>query len=195
VNRIDLRSRLATRRYQAGLAAGWLIIIMGAGAALLPLLERTSGALLIGGLLLASGVAELIAGMLRREARTASVLAAAITMVAGVLLLLRPTTSFLPALYILTVWLILRSLAAGFAALQAHGSARRWSVISAITGLLLGLLLLAGISATTFVVTLFGPTQDVIASFAWFLALSLVTTGMYLLEVGDSEREATEVQA
>jgi hypothetical protein len=41
------------------------------------------------------------------------------------------------------------------------------------------------------VVTLFGPTPDVIASFAWFLALSLVTTGMYLLEVGNCERESS----
>jgi uncharacterized membrane protein HdeD (DUF308 family) len=192
VNRSDFRSRLLTRRYQAELAAGWLIILMAAGAALLPLLERTSGVLLIGGLLLASGVAELIAGMLRREARTASVLAGGVTIVAGILFLMRPATSFLPTLYILTVWLLLRSIAAGFAALQAHGSARRWSLISAVTDLLLGLLLLAGLSATTLVVTLFGPTQSVIASFAWFLALSFVTTGMYLLEVGNCEREAAE---
>lgn len=183
-------SRLLASRYQAELAAGWLIILMAAGAALLPLLERTSGVLLIGGLLLASGVAELIAGMLRREARTASVLAGGVTIVAGILFLLRPATSFLPTLYVLTVWLLLRSIAAGFAALQAHGSARRWSLISAVTDLLLGLLLLAGLSATSLVVILFGPTQTVIASFAWFLALSFVTTGMYLLEVGNCEREA-----
>ena len=93
-------SRLLASRYQAELAAGWLIILMAAGAALLPLLERTSGVLLIGGLLLASGVAELIAGMLRREARTASVLAGGVTIVAGILFLLRPATSFLPTLYV-----------------------------------------------------------------------------------------------
>lgn len=180
----------ATRRYQATLVAGWLIILLAAGSALLPLLERTSGVLLIGGLLLAAGVAELLAGMLRQQARPASVIAGGVTMAAGFLFLLRPTTSFLPTLYVLTGWLILRSAAIAFAAFEARGSTRRWSLISAAADLLLALLLLAGLSIATLVVTLFGPTQMVIASFAWFLAISFVTTGMYLLEVGNCEREA-----
>ena len=178
------------RRYQAMLTAGWVIIVLAGGAALLPLLERTSGARLVGGLLLAAGVAELLAGTLRQSARVPTMAAGAVTMVAGVLFLLRPETKFLPTLYVMTVWLLARSLSSILAAFRTHGSIRRWSLVSGLTDLLLGLLSLAGLSAYTLVVTLFGPTPEVIANFAWFLALSFVTTGMYLLEVGNCEREA-----
>lgn len=184
------RPRFRTQRYQVLLIAGWLIIAMAAGMAALPLLERTAGAILIGGILLGAGVAELLAGSLRRSARIPSMLAGAVTIVAGVLLLLRPEVSLLPTAYVITAWLLLRAVAVGLAGLRTEGSTRRWSLISALTDLLLGLLLLAGLSIATLVVTLFGPTPDVIASFSWFLALSLVTTGMYLLEVGNCEREA-----
>lgn len=189
MNRTDTVERLQRRRYQAILAAGWLIVLLGAGAALLPLLERTSGARLMGGILLAAGVAELLVGILRGEARVASMLAGGVTMLAGILFLLRPETSFLPTLYVITAWLLLRSLAVASAAFRARGSTRRWSLISALTDVLLGLLLLAGLSIATLIVTLFGPTPPVIASFAWLLALSLLTTGLYLLEVGNCERE------
>lgn len=177
-------------RYQAMLAAGWIIILLAGGATLLPLLERTSGARLLGGLLLAAGVAELMAGTLRQAARVPTMAAGVVTMVAGVLFLLRPETKFLPTLYVITAWLVLRSLSSIVAAFRSQGSIRRWSLISGATDLLLGLLCIAGLSAYTLVVTLFGPTPQVIANFAWFLALSFVTTGMYLLEVGNCEREA-----
>ncbi|MFC7537957.1 DUF308 domain-containing protein [Sphingomonas sp. GCM10030256] len=178
------------RRYHAMLTAAWVIILLAGGAALLPLLERTSGARLVGALLLAAGVAELMAGTLRKSARVATMMAGAVTMVAGVLFLLRPETKFLPTLYVITAWLLIRSLANIAAAVMATGSTRRWSFVSGLTDLLLGLLSLAGLSAYTLVVTLFGPTPQVIANFAWFLAVSFVTTGIYLLEVGNCEREA-----
>jgi uncharacterized membrane protein HdeD (DUF308 family) len=194
---VSLRERTAfrTQRYQALLIAGWLIIAMAVGTAALPMLERTTGAILIGGILMAAGVAELLAGTLRQAARLPSMAAGAATIVAGILFLLKPEVSILPGAYVITGWLLLRSAAVGIAALRTHGSTRRWGLVSALTDLLLGLLLLAGLSIATLVVTLFGPTPGVIASFAWFLALSLVTTGMYLLEVGNCERESAASRA
>jgi hypothetical protein len=50
-------------------------------------------------------------------------------------------------------------------------------------------LLIAGLSASTLVVSLFGPTRELIASFAWFLAASFVANGLMLLEVASCERE------
>ena len=193
---VSFRERTASRkqRYQALLIAGWLIIVMAVGTAALPLLERTTGVLLLGGILLGAGVAELLAGTLRQAARVPSMVAGAVTMVAGVLFLLKPEVSLLPSAYVVTGWLLLRSAAVGLAALRTRDSARRWSIISAATDFLLGLLLLAGLSIATLIVTLFGPTPDVIASFAWFLAFSLATTGMYLLEVGNCERESSAMR-
>lgn len=187
---IAIRSPLQKRRYQALLAAGWMILALAAGTAALPLLPQVTGAPLFGGILLAAGVAEGLASVLRRQARIPALLAAAVTVLAGVLLLLRPAISLLPILYIIAAWLLLRSGAIFLAAFRARGATRRWSLISAATDLLLGLLLIAAMAATTLAMLLFGPSPDVIASFAWFLALSLATTGLYLLEVGNCEREA-----
>ena len=66
----------------------------------------------------------------------------------------------------------------------------RWLAISAATDFALGLLLLVGLSISTLIVTLFGPTPELVASFAWILALSFVVTGMLLLEIASCEREA-----
>jgi hypothetical protein len=48
---------------------------------------------------------------------------------------------------------------------------------------LLGVLLIAGLSISTLVVSIFGPTPELVASFAWVLAASFVVNGMLLLEV------------
>ena len=63
-----------------------------------------------------------------------------------------------------------------------------WTAIAAAVDFLLGLILLAGLSISTLVVGLFGPTPIVIASFAWVLALSFVATGLFLLEIASCER-------
>ena len=56
------------------------------------------------------------------------------------------------------------------------------------TDFVLGLVLLIGLSLSTVVVLLFGPTPAVVASFAWIVALSFVATGLLLLEVASCER-------
>jgi hypothetical protein len=56
--------------------------------------------------------------------------------------------------------------------------------------LLLALLLVAGLSIATIVISIFGPTPPLIASFAWVLAASFVVNGLLLLEVASCERDA-----
>jgi hypothetical protein len=50
--------------------------------------------------------------------------------------------------------------------------------------------LIAGLSTSTIVVSLFGPTRELVASFAWILAASFVVNGLMLLEVASCERDA-----
>jgi hypothetical protein len=57
---------------------------------------------------------------------------------------------------------------------------------------LLAMLLLAGLSIAAIIVSIFGPTPPLIASFAWVLAASFVVTGTLLLEVASCEREAAD---
>jgi uncharacterized membrane protein HdeD (DUF308 family) len=172
--------------------AGLLIIALGAGAALLPMVDRVSGSRVVGGLLFAGGLVEIFAGTLRRETRIPSMLAGGVTTLAGLLFLLNPTGRFVPTVTIVTAWLLVRSIVLFVSSRLAHGSVRLWISLSAATDLVLAVVLLAGISIGTLVVTLFGPTPGLIASFAWVLALSFVITGLLMLEIASCERETAD---
>lgn len=172
--------------------SGWLIIALGAGAALLPLMDRVSGSRVVGGLLIAGGLIEMFAGTLRRETRLPSIIAGSVTTVAGLMFSLHPAGRFIPVVTIVTAWLLLRSLVLIISSRLADGSVRLWITLSAATDFVLGVFLLAGISIATLVVTLFGPTPGLVASFAWVLALSFVVTGMLMLEVASCERGTSQ---
>lgn len=171
---------------------GWLIILLGASAALLPLLDRVSGSRVVGALLFAGGLVEIFTGTLRRETRIPSMLAGAVTTLAGLMFLLHPSGQFIPTVTIVTAWLLVRSVVLFVSSRLADGSVRLWISLSAATDLVLGVVLLAGISIGTLVVTLFGPTPGLIASFAWVLALSFVVTGLLMLEIASCERELAD---
>jgi hypothetical protein len=87
-------------------------------------------------------------------------------------------------------WLILRSLILAYACTHLSGSVRTWMALSAGMDFLLALLLIAGLSIATIIVSLFGPTPPLIASFAWVLAASFVVNGLLLLEVASCHMES-----
>lgn len=181
-------ARSGRNRARALRVAGIAIILLSAGAALLPA-GKSIASDLIGGLLIAAGLIETIAGSLRREARAVAMAAGCVTALAGLLFILNPTTHFFPTVTLVIVWLFARALILAFAIGMTKGSVRTWTAISAGTDLLLGLLLMAGLSITTIVISLFGPTEPLIASFSWFVAVSFVVNGMLLLEVASCERQ------
>jgi hypothetical protein len=162
------------------------IIVLGVGAALLPAGKGIAPDL-IGGLLIAAGLVETTAGSLRREARSCVMGAGVVTAVAGLLFIINPTTHFFPNVTLVILWLFMRALALGIAVGLTYGSIRTWTAIAAGVDLLLGLLLMAGLSITTIVISLFGPTEPLVASFSWFLAVSFVVNGLLLLEVASCE--------
>lgn len=168
-------------------AAGVAIILLGVGAALLPAGKSISSDL-IGGLLVAAGLIEIVAGSLRREARILAMAAGGVTAVAGLLFVLNPTTHFFPMVTPVIAWLIVRGVILAFEIRLTEGSVRAWTAISSAVDIALGLLLAAGLSIATIVISLFGPTEPLVASFAWFLAASFVANGLLLLEVSSCER-------
>ena len=144
----------------------------------------------MGAMLVAAGLIEMIAGSLRRQVRQLAMTAGVVTVLAGFLFLINPETRFFPNVMPIVGWLVLRSLILGYASTHSAGSVRTWTAISAGVDLLLAVLLLAGLSIAALIVALFGPTPQLIASFAWVLAASFVANGMMLLEVASCEREA-----
>lgn len=183
-----IEARSARGRARLIGAAGIVIILLSAGAALLPLADRVPGANVVGSLLLAAGLVETLAGTQRHDSRVFAMLAGAVTAIAGLILVLSPMTHVFPTFYLVAAWLVLRSITLAAASARCGGSVRTWSWISAATDLGLALIVLAGISIATLVVGLFGPTPEVVASFAWVLALSFVVNGTLLLEIASCLR-------
>lgn len=171
-------------------ALGWCVILVSAGAAILPLVTPARGALLIGGMLILAGVAELFAGMIRHQTRKLAMLAGAITIFAGLLFASEQGTKFAPTLIIVAGWLFLRSLTLGLAAVLERGSVRNWMGVAAAADFILAVLVAIGLSAASLVISLFGPTQPMVAHFAWVLAISFVATGTMLLAVAHCARRA-----
>jgi hypothetical protein len=184
------RAPYSDRKRARGLrAAGIAIILLSAGAVLLPAGKRISSDM-IGGLLIAAGLIEAVAGSLRRDVRPFAMAAGGVTALAGLVFIVNRETHFFPTVILLIAWLVVRSVILAAASVETTGSVRVWTALSAGTDLLLGGLLLAGLSIATIVISIFGPTHWLIASFAWFVAASFVATGLLLLEVASCEREA-----
>lgn len=169
--------------------AGLAIIALSAGAALLPAGKSISSDM-IGGLLIAAGMIETVAGSLRKQVRPFAMAGGGVTALAGVLFLINPETRFFPMVTPVIAWLLLRSLILVAASRGAEGSVRTWTALSAGMDFLLAVLLIAGMSIATLVVSIFGPTRELVASFAWVLAASFVVNGLLLLEVASCERSS-----
>ena len=168
--------------------AGLAIILLGAGALFLPA-EKGISSDVIGAMLVAAGLIEAVAGSLRRQVRELAMAAGGVTVLAGLLFLVNPETKFFPNVTPIIGWLVIRSLILAYKSTHSTGSVRTWTGISAGIDLLLAVLLIAGLSIAALVVSLFGPTAPLVATFAWVLAASFAANGMMLLEVASCERE------
>lgn len=147
---------------------------------------------MIGALLIAAGFIELIAGSLRREARPFAMAAGAVTALAGLLFIVNPQTHFFPMVVPIIGWLLIRSLILAIGSRESGGSVRTWTALSAGMDFLLAVLLAAGLSISTLIISLFGPTTELVASFAWVLAASFVINGLMLLEVASCQDQSTK---
>lgn len=183
---LNLSGRMRARALRV---AGIAIIFLGAGAALLPA-GKTIPSDMIGGLLVAAGMIELVAGSLRREARSFAMAAGGVTALAGLLFVLNPETHFFPTVVPIIGWLLVRSLILVGALTESAGSVRLWTALSAGMDFLLAVLLITGLSISTIIISVFGPTRELVASFAWILAASFAANGLLLLEVASCERDA-----
>jgi len=98
-----------------------------------------------------------------------------------------PETHFFPMVTPVIAWLLIRAVILAIASRETQGSVRIWTGLSGGVDFLLALLLITGLSISTLVISLFGPTPELVASFAWVLAASFVVNGLLLLEVASCE--------
>ena len=145
---------------------------------------------MIGALLIAAGLIERSLARSDRAVRPFAMAAGGVTALAGLLFVLNHETHFFPRVVPIIGWLLIRSLILIVASGESSGSVRRWTAFSAGMDFLLAVLLIAGLSISTLVISLFGPTRELVASFAWVLAASFVVNGLMLLEVASCAEES-----
>jgi hypothetical protein len=116
--------------------------------------------------------------------------AGAVTALAGLLFVLNPERHFFPTVVPIIGWLLVRGLILLGALTETDGSVRVWTGLSAGMDFLLAALLITGLSISTIVISIFGPTRELIATFAWVLAASFVVNGLMLLEVASCEQQS-----
>lgn len=172
--------------------AGVLIILLAFGSALLPLERGLPGRLVVGSLLLVAGLIECAAALARRVHRPLAGLAGAATILAGLRLLADPRAGFFEVLNLVILWLVVRAAALAFAAMRSRDPLQSWLVLSSATDFLLAVLLLAGLPVALIVAGLFGPTSEIVATFAWVLAISFVATGSLLIAASTAEQKVQQ---
>ena len=145
---------------------------------------------MIGALLVAAGLIETVAGALRRGARPFAMASGIVTALAGLVFIVNPVTHFFPTVTPVIAWLLIRSFILLLGSGEATGSVRTWTALSAGMDFLLAVLLIAGLSISTIIISIFGPTPELVASFAWVLAASFVVNGLMLLEVASGAKES-----
>jgi hypothetical protein len=178
-------------RARALRVAGVVIILLGAAAALLPA-GKTISSDMLGGLLIAAGLIETVAGSLRHGTRRFVMAAGVVTALAGLLFVMNPETHFFPRVWPIIGWLLIRSLILAAATVETAPSVRLWTAFSAGMDFLLAVLLIAGLSISTLVIAVFGPTRELIATFAWVLAASFAVNGLMLLQVAHCAEDAAD---
>lgn len=168
-------------------AAGVLIILLALGALLLPVEQGLPRRLVVGGLLIPAGAIELAAALVRRGHRPSAAVAAIATLLAGLRLVIDPGAGFFAVLNLVILWLVVRGAALLFSTYCTRSPLMSWTGFAAATDLLLAVLLLAGAPIALIVVGLFGPTPEIVATFAWVFGLSFVATGAMLIAVSANQ--------
>lgn len=171
-------------------AAGYAVILASGLAALLPAANFDNGPLIVGGLMLIVGLLEVMANLLRAAGGKAAMAAGLTSAGAGLLMILGPVKSFVTTVFVLVGWLAVRGLLLALSSVEASGSTRRAALVAAVLDLILAGLLWTGLTASTLVIALFGPTQPIIADFAWVFAISFVAAGLLLVKVASEQTAA-----
>lgn len=171
--------------------AGVLMAVLAIAAALLPLGELPDR-VVIGGLLLAAGVVELVAVVARPGRNICAAIAAVASVVAGLRLVLDPGANFFTVFNLVILWLVVRAAALALAARGSFKPLCNWIWLAAAVDFLLALMLLAGLPTTVLIIGVFGPTPEVIATFAWIFAASFIAMAALLFAAATLERERAD---
>ena len=166
-------------------ACGYAVILLSVATALLPAGKFRNGPEIVGALMIAVGLFELLANALRAKGRWGTMAAGCASVAAGVLVFFQPATNFMTTVYLFGGWLVARGSLLLLSTIEAKGSSNRALLIAACVDFFLAALVWVGLTASMLVIALFGPTAPVIANFAWLVAISFVGSGLLLIRLAN----------
>ncbi|HET9810724.1 MAG TPA: hypothetical protein VFP53_03385 [Sphingomicrobium sp.] len=172
--------------------SGVLILLLAFGSALLPMASHIRAATVIGLLLTLAGAIELAAVVARRGHHISAGLAAAASLAAGLRLALDPGANFFTVLNLVILWLVVRSAALLVTSWHSKRPLCNWVYLAVIVDFLLAVLLLGGLPVAVLVMGIFGPTTDIVATFAWIFAASFIAAGLLLIAAAPLEARETD---
>jgi uncharacterized membrane protein HdeD (DUF308 family) len=192
----------AKNTYLPLLGAGLFICVLAVICLFMPAIHDSPRGRVLGVLLLLAGLAEGAANWARRghpEGRY-GLAAGAVAFLVGLIFVADPIrnmalgyvadTAFniVLASYLILFWLLVRGSLMLVASMPWNGPGHAWLAASGFADLALFLVLLVGLPVMAFTLSLFGPTEEMIARFSLVIAISFFATGVSLLAASFVER-------
>lgn len=183
--------RTQAARWQWTLVSGLFTALLAVIAFFLPDIGWLPRSGVVGWLLLLAGIAELGFGAMRGldGIGKAAFGSGLLTAIAGLLFVATPGAGYFPVANVVTAWLLICGGWMLVMALRLDSSRpRTWLAITGVTDVLLGFILIAGLPVSSLVVTIFGPTREIVAKFALILAASFAVTGIAQIAIALAQR-------
>ena len=178
------------------LTAGCVTLLLALVAFFLPDIEWAPTGGIVGWVLLIAGLFELAFGWKRGldAVGEAAVGSGLVTAAAGLLFVAKPLTSYFPVANVVMIWLFVRGAWVLAMSLRARSqSLSPWLALTGAVDVVLGITLFSDLPITVLVYLLFGPTPDMVARFALFLAASFLVTAISQIAIALAERRRSTI--
>ncbi|WP_022682348.1 DUF308 domain-containing protein [Sphingobium bisphenolivorans] len=180
--------------WQLTIACGLFKILLAAAALALPLTQVHVLPRLVGWMLLAGGMSELLLSWTGRHSWTGRLTfgSGALTVVLAAMFLGAPWHGLHPLAAFVMIWFLLRgilSLDVGFQSRLGPTANWAWLLVRGFADLGLGLALMAGAPLAMFAIVIFGEVREFVAVFSATLAISFAVAGISLINIGLSQRQ------
>lgn len=182
--------------WQLTIPCGLFKILLAAVALALPLTHVHVLPRLVGWMLLAGGLSELLLSWTGRHSWTGRLAFAsgALTIALAALFISAPWSGLHPLAPFVMIWFLLRgilSLDTGFQSRFGPTANWTWLLVRGFVDLGLGLALMAGAPLAMFAILIFGEVREFVTVFSAALAASFAVAGVGLVAIGLSQRRQT----
>ena len=179
--------------WQLTLACGLFKLLLAAAALAVPITQVHILPRLVGWILLAGGLSELILSWTGRHSWTGRLTfgSGALTVILAALFIGAPWHGLHPLAPAVMIWFLLRgilSLDVGFQSRLGPTANWAWLLVRGFADLGLGLALMAGAPLAMFAIVIFGEVREFVAVFSASLAVSFAVAGIGLVFIALAQR-------